>query len=464
MTYKLLMPEMGEGVIEGTISQWLKQEGDYVDQYEPILEIETDKVTTEATAEQAGTLLKIYVQEGETVPVGTVLAVIGNEGDSVPDDAGHSGQTTAPQPEPEPEPVAVKTETAVTTPQPAAPQNGSTSPASAEFVPAGFTPRRYTGRISPVVGRIAAENNVSLDNVPGTGKDGRITKRDILAYIEARTAAASRPTEAVPTPAPAMPAPTPAASTPAAPTPTASTPAPAPKPAAPAPAAAAVPGTIQPLTNMRRAIAEHMVRSKHTSPHVTTVFEFDFTAVSQHRAAHKAQFQQEGINLTYTAYIVAATAEALRQHPMVNSSWADNGIELKQEINIGMATALEDGLIVPVIKNADTLNLRGIAKTVNDLAQRARSKKLLPHEVQGGTFSITNHGVSGSLFATPIINQPQCGILGVGIIEKRVKVINDAIAIRPMAYVSFTFDHRILDGATADYFVATIKEKIENWA
>ncbi|GAB4265416.1 MAG: 2-oxoglutarate dehydrogenase, E2 component, dihydrolipoamide succinyltransferase [Candidatus Promineifilaceae bacterium] len=452
MTYKLLMPEMGEGVIEGTISQWLKQEGDYVNQYEPILEIETDKVTTEATAEQAGTLLKIYVQEGETVPVGTVLAIIGSEEDTVPDDASHSGQTTALQPEPEP--VTVKMETAAaapaaTPPQPAAPQNGSTSPASTEFVPTGFTPRRYTGRISPVVGRIAAENNVSLDNVPGTGKDGRITKRDILAYLEARAAAASRPTEATPMPAPAAPTPPPA---------------PAPKPTPmPAPAAAAVPGTIQPLTNMRRAIAEHMVRSKHTSPHVTTVFEFDFTAVSQHRAAHKAQFQQEGINLTYTAYIVAATAEALRQHPMVNSSWADNGIELKQEINIGMATALEDGLIVPVIKNADTLNLRGIAKTVNDLAQRARSKKLLPHEVQGGTFSITNHGISGSLFATPIINQPQCGILGVGIIEKRVKVINDAIAIRPMAYVSFTFDHRILDGATADYFVAAIKEKIENW-
>jgi 2-oxoisovalerate dehydrogenase E2 component (dihydrolipoyl transacylase) len=214
---------------------------------------------------------------------------------------------------------------------------------------------------------------------------------------------------------------------------------------------------------MRRGIAEHMVRSKRTSPHVTTVFEFDFTAVSKHRAAHKEQFARDGARLTFTAYLVAATVQALKQHPLVNSTWTDEGVRLLRDINLGMATALDEGLIVPVIKNADSLNLLGLARVINDLAERARRKQLRPDEVQGGTFTITNHGVSGSLFAMPIINQPQCGILGVGMIEKRVKVINDAIAIRPLAYVSFTFDHRILDGATADYFVASIKEGIETW-
>ncbi len=214
---------------------------------------------------------------------------------------------------------------------------------------------------------------------------------------------------------------------------------------------------------MRRSIAEHMVRSKHTSPHVTTVFEFDFTAVAKHRDAHKAQFAQDGANLTFTAYIVAATVQALKSNPMVNSTWSDDGIVLRREINIGMAAAIDEGLIVPVIKNADSLNLLGLARIINDLTQRARVGKLGPSDVQGGTFTITNHGTSGSLFATPIINQPQCGILGTGMIEKRVKVINDAIAIRPMAYVGLTFDHRILDGATADKFVADLKNTIENW-
>jgi 2-oxoglutarate dehydrogenase E2 component (dihydrolipoamide succinyltransferase) len=206
-----------------------------------------------------------------------------------------------------------------------------------------------------------------------------------------------------------------------------------------------------------------MVRSKHTSPHVTTIFEFDFSVVAAHRAANKERFARDGANLTYTAYIVAATVAALKAHPIVNSSWIDDAIELKRDINIGIAAAIEDGLIVPVIKNADSLNLLGLARAINGLAERARNKQLKPADVQGGTFSITNHGTSGSLFATPIINQPQCGILGVGKIEKRVKVIDDAIAIRPLAYVGLTFDHRILDGATADAFMTTIKDHIENW-
>ena len=437
MATKVIMPEMGEGVIEGTISRWLKQEGQTIAQYEPILEIETDKVTTEATAEEAGTLLKILVKEGEVVPVGTVLAYIGQPGEQVD----HT-------------PTPATTEVPAAAPVVTMP----TSPPS-KGINGAATPRRpYTGRISPVVGRIAEEHAVDLSLVQGTGKNGRITKKDILAYVEQRQ---SQPVPAITpvTVSPPPPLPTPTASPVTAPT---AMPAP-PQPVvtAPAPISAAV--ETVPLTSMRRAIAEHMVRSKHTSPHVTTVFEFDFSAVAAHRRAHKETFARDGVNLTFTAYIVAATVQALKQHPMVNSTWSEKGIVLKREINLGMAAAIDDGLIVPVIKNADSLNLLGLARTINDLTKRARQKQLQPGDIQGGTFTITNHGTSGSLFATPIINQPQCGILGVGKIEKRVKVINDAIAIRPMAYVGLTFDHRILDGKTADDFVNTIKETIENW-
>ena len=421
MATTVIMPEMGEGVMEGTVSRWLKQVGEAVDQYEPLLEIETDKVTTEATAEEAGTLLEILIPEGETVDVGTVLAYIGQPGEAPP----QNGQAPAAKPAAQtaPEPLQ-DTPTVTARPAPSSPSQ------------TGRKPQPYTGRISPVVGRIAGEHEVDLSLVVGTGRDGRITKNDILAYIE------QRETHPAPhfdtTPAPQVTTP---------------------QTAAPSPTA----GEIVPLSNMRRAIAEHMVRSVQTSPHVTTVFEFDFTAVARHRAAHKAQFARDGVNLTFTAYLVAATVEALKQHPMVNSTWTEAGVELKREINVGMATAIDDGLIVPVIKGADGLNLLGLARTINDLAERARRKQLQPSEVQGGTFSITNHGTSGSLFATPIINQPQCGILGVGKIEKRVKVIDDAIAIRPLAYVSFTFDHRILDGKTADDFVSSIKQAVEKW-
>ncbi len=423
MATQLTMPEMGEGVIEGTVARWLKAEGEAVEQYEAVLEIETDKVTTEATAEEAGMLLQILVPEGQTVPVGTPLAVIGQPGEAA----------AAPAAAPAAKSPAAKASNGATAVSD--PPARTTSPAN-PLTPPPAPP--YTGRISPVVGRIAAEHHVDLNLVTGTGRDGRITKKDILAYLE--TVNKQQPTAnekqpvAVPTPL---------------------------KPQS----SSLIPQTssLIPHSSMRRAIAEHMVRSKQTSPHVTTVFEFDFTAVAAHRAAHKAQFAQDGAKLTYTAYLVAATVQALKQHPRVNSSWRDDGLLLHRNINIGMATAIDDGLIVPVIKNADSLNLLGLARTINDLADRARRNRLKPDEVQGGTFTLTNHGVSGSLFASPIINQPQCGILGAGVIEKRVKVIDDAIAIRPLAYISFTFDHRILDGATADYFVATIKEIIENW-
>jgi 2-oxoglutarate dehydrogenase E2 component (dihydrolipoamide succinyltransferase) len=439
MATEVLMPQLGESVYEGTIAVWLKKEGDTVELYEPILEIETDKVTTEATAEVAGTLLQILVPEGETVEVGTVLAHIGKPGEKI------GGRKEA-----KAEPAVVEEKVPAAAAPAAAAPPAVKKPAS-NGGPAQ-APQRYKGRISPVVGRIAEQHDVNLDMVPATGRDGRITKKDILAYVEHREEGEPETAEPVPTAAPAAkPQPAPV-----------SVPAPTPAPI-PTAAPAAVPGEVVPLTGIRRAIAEHMVRSKHTSPHVTTVFEIDFHTIAAHRKANKAIYARDGANLTYTAYLISAIIQALKAHPIVNSSWSDEGIVFHKNINIGMAAATEDGLIVPVIKNADSYSLLGLARTINDLAERARAKKLRPDDVQGGTFTLTNHGTSGSLFATPIINQPQCGILGAGKIEKRVKVINDAIAIRPMAYLSLTFDHRILDGASADNFMTTIKDILEGW-
>lgn len=432
MTTEVIMPSLGESVFEGKVSHWLKQEGDKVSLYEPILEIETDKVTTEATAEVAGVLLKILVPEGETVEVGAVLAYIGQPGE----DARHLADDSAPK-SPVGEVIRERH------------KNGDRlagAPATASEIPgSGGLPvksgRRYTGRISPVVGRIAEEHQVDLNEIEGTGRDGRITKQDILAYVEGQgrgeQLAPSLPLSPVTKPA-IEPSQSPVVSL-------------------------QTPDEYLPLSNMRQAIAEHMVRSKHTSPHVTTIFDLDFSAVAAHRSANKDQIVRDGAKITYTVYIVAALVQALKAHPLVNSSWSDKGILLKKAINIGLATAVPDGLIVPVIKNADGLSLLGLARAINDLAERARLGQLKPDEVQGGTFTLTNHGVSGSLFATPIINQPQCGILGIGKIEKRVKVIDDAIAIRLMAFASLTFDHRILDGATADGFMSTFKETLEKW-
>jgi 2-oxoglutarate dehydrogenase E2 component (dihydrolipoamide succinyltransferase) len=287
--------------------------------------------------------------------------------------------------------------------------------------------------ISPVVARLAAEHNIDLRRVPGTGKDGRITRLDIERAISGEVSSA---------PAPAIPS------------------APQPHPAFSGIQA----GTTLKHTPVRRSIAKHMLESKQTSPHVSTFIEVDMSRVWEHRAANKAAFASQGVKLTFTAYFVSAIVTALQAYPLVNSSWSDDGIILHPEIHIGMAVSLDaDGLIVPVIKQADQLDLMGTARAVNDLAERARGKQLNPDEVRGGTFTITNHGTSGSLFATPIINQPQCGILGAGAIQKRPVVVDDAIAIRPMVYLSLTFDHRILDGAIADYFLAMIKQTLEAW-
>ncbi len=420
MATAVLMPELGESVDEATITQWLKKVGDEVSEFEPLVEVNTDKVDTEIPSPASGTILQILAGADQVVQAGTTLAWIGEPGEVVPDSpAGLSAEQS--RAETKQEPVAIPAS------EPAA-DRAEVSPVVMKLRP-GRHPE--FGYISPVVAKMVAEHNLDLNLVTGTGKDGRVTKSDVMTYLEA-TPVSERSAPVQPFSKPAEPA---------------------------------LPGEVVRLSTMRKMIADHMVMSKQASPHVTTVMEADLSNVVAHRAAHKPVFARDEVNLTYTAYFISAIAAALKLHPMVNSSWGEDGIHLHKDINIGMATALEgDGLIVPVIKGADELSLLGIARKVNDLARRARQKQLQPDEVRGGTFTLTNHGTSGSLFATPIINQPQCGILGVGMMQKRVVVINDAIAIRPMVYISFTFDHRILDGAIADYFLGAVKEKLENWS
>lgn len=434
MATQVKMPQLGESIVEGTVMKWLKKEGETVQEFEELLEVNTDKVDSDIPSPAAGTVLRILVPEGTTVLAGTLLAWIGQPGEDLSD-----GPSAAPVPA---APAAVTT----AAPAPAVGRD------------------RDLGFISPVVARIARENQVDLAQVRGSGEGGRITKKDVLAHLEQRRAAPVPEAQAWETPGEgdlfrptemmfaAPPAP-------------AAAPAPTPAPVVPAPLAQAAGDTLLPMTPVRRAIAERMVFSKHTAPHVTTVMEADLSAVVAHRAANRADFARQGVNLTYTAYFISALVTALRAHPIVNSSWSDAGILIHPGVHIGMATSLGDeGLIVPVIRNADSLSLLGVARTVNDLADRARAHRLQPDEVKGGTFTITNHGISGSLFATPVINQPQCAILGVGAVQKRVVVTpQDAIAIRPMVYLSLTFDHRILDGAAADHFLAKVVTCLEKW-
>ena len=415
MATKVLVPRLGEGVDEVTVTKWLKQEGDSINELEPLLEVNTDKVDTEIPAPATGTILKIIAQEGIAAKVGELLAIIGKPGESV-----DSGQTPAGN-TPESKVEGQRSE-----PQPA------TSPSSLVTRPSDL------GFISPVVAKIAAEHGVDLSQVSGTGLNGRITKNDVLAFVEGgKLKVESRASQAA-TLQPSN----------------------------------LQPGTLIKHTTMRKSIAQHMVESKHTSPHVLTVMEADLSRVSKHRAANKAAFERDGVNLTFTAYFMMAIVAGLKAYPQTNSSWTDEGLLVHKNVNLGMAVSLgEDGLIVPVIKNADNLSLLAMARSINDLANRARAKKLQPDEVKGGTFTLTNHGVSGSLFAFPVINQPQAGILGIGAMQKRVVVIpgkngssEDAIAIRPMVYMSFVFDHRILDGASADWFLAKVKETLETWS
>ncbi len=419
MSINVYVPRLGEGVDEVTITKWLKQVGDSVNELEPLLEVNTDKVDTEIPAPASGVILRIEMQEGQPAKVGELLAVIGAAGEKVEDG---STQNTP-----------VKTESKVEGQKSATPQPPTLD----------IRPSTDLGFISPVVAKIAAEHGVNLNQVTGTGLGGRITKNDVLNFVESKGSKVMA--------------------------------APPPADLRPATSRQATGGTsnIQPSegdqlikhTPIRRSIAEHMVMSKRTSPHVLTVMEADLSRVVKHRAANKAAFERDGVNLTFTAYFLMSIVAGLKAYPNVNSSWSDEGLLIHKAINLGMATSLgEDGLIVPVIKGADNLSLLAMARSVNDLAQRARTKKLQPDEVKGGTFTLTNHGVSGSLLAFPVINQPQCGILGIGAMQKRVVVIDDAIAIRPMIYLSFVFDHRILDGASADWFLAKVKETLENWS
>ncbi len=408
MATKVLVPLLGEGVEEVTVTKWLKKVGDPVNELEPLLEVNTDKVDTEIPAPASGTVLKIVAQEGSPAKVGTVLAFIGKPGESVELSDGHVSAITSEETKP-----------SVINSQPVAQPQA--------------TAGRDLGFVSPVVAKIAAEHGVNLQHVQGTGLSGRITKNDVLAFVESGKKTTERgPQTAVHRPPPII-------------TPS-------------------VGDQLIKHTVIRKQIAEHMVMSKHTSPHVLTVMEADMSRVAKHRSANKEMFARDGVNLTFTAYFMTAIVAGLKAYPNVNSSWTDEGILIHKDINLGMATSLgEDGLIVPVIKGADNLSLLAMARAVNDLANRARSKKLQTDEVKGGTFTLTNHGISGSLFAFPVINQPQCGILGVGAMQKRVVVIDDAIAIRPMVYLSFVFDHRILDGASADWFLMKVKETLENW-
>ena len=452
MPVEVRLPKLGEGVVEGTISRWLKQEGDPVEELEPLLEVATDKVDTEIPAPASGTVLKILYPEGATVAVDAVIAYIGEPGEAVP-----QGETApaaqAPAPEAAPAPAAPAP---TPPPQPAAAAPAPPPPPAAAPPPPPpeqYRPGRHPqlGYISPLVAKLANEKGINLAFVKGTGLGGRITKEDVLAYLESGAPAPPPP----PPPAPA-----------AAPAPPPMAPPPGAKPAA----APMLPGdTIAPLNRMRKSIADHMVRSKFTAPHAVTVMEADLSRVAAHRAAHKAEFAQAGVRLTFTAYFIAAAAQALRAFPLVNTSWSDEGLIWHQEVNIGMAVSLdEDGLIVPVIRHADELSLLGIARAVNDLAERARSRKLRPDEIGGSTFSVTNHGVTHSLFAAPIINQPNVAIMGTGAIKKRPIVVtddlgNDSIAIRPMIYLSLSFDHRVVDGAVADRFLGKVVEILENW-
>jgi 2-oxoglutarate dehydrogenase E2 component (dihydrolipoamide succinyltransferase) len=426
MATNVVMPQMGESIAEGTIVRWIKKVGDQVDRDEPLFEISTDKVDAEIPSPAAGRLSEIKVKEGETVPVNSVVAVIGGAAEAAVASEPTLPQAAVGQPEAQPAKAAAA---------PAAPAASDADRASAAETDDEDSPRHKS---SPLVRRIAQEHNVDIRNVQGTGINGRVTKGDILAYIESGGSAA---------------APAPAAA-PSAPI------------SAPAPGPAYRPGEnvqVVPMTVMRRKIAEHMVLSAHTSPHVYSVYEVNFARVSALRDKKKTEYEAAGAKLTFTAFIAKVIVDALRQFPDVNASIDGNNIVYKKDINLGIAVALENGLIVPVIPKADERNMLGLSRAINDLAARARAKKLNPDDVQNGTFTITNPGIFGALYGLPLINQPQVAILGVGAIEKRPVVIDDAIAIRPMCHLTLAYDHRLIDGAGAGRFLSFVKERLEGF-
>jgi len=458
MAVDVVMPQMGESIFEGTITKWLKKPGDKVERDEPLFEISTDKVDAEIPSPTAGVLKEIKIPEGHTVPIQTVVAVIDG-----------AGGAAAPAPPPAPAAKPASAPAALAPANPAPPPAAAAAPASAASIPA---PASGTERIhsSPLVRRMAKEHGIDLTALEGTGAGGRITKEDMEAAIAAQSGASAASV--------AAPSASPAATRPAAPPPP-------PAPVA-APGAPAVHGSqflpalqlgvpreriyfgsyeVQPLSVMRQKIAEHMVASKHVSAHVYSVEEIDMSKIAALRAKAKDEFENRyETKLTFMPFFVKATVAGLRAYPTLNASLDGTNLVLHKEVNIGIAVALDWGLIVPVIKNADEKNLLGIQRNLNDLAERARGKKLKPEEVQEGTFSITNPGVFGGLFGLPVISQPNVGILGLGAIEKRPVVINDSIAIRSMCYVTLSYDHRVVDGAIAHRFLHKVKDTLENWS
>jgi pyruvate dehydrogenase E2 component (dihydrolipoyllysine-residue acetyltransferase) len=435
----VVMPQMGESIVEGTLTKWLKKPGDPVERDEPLFEISTDKVDTEIPSPAAGVLAETLVEEGKTVGINTVVARINESGG-----AATAAEKPAPTAEAKPEAPAAP-------PPPPAPAATAPPPPPPEVAPAP-EPAEVSGPLSPLVRKMAREYNLDLSKIKGTGAGGRITKQDVESYIaQQRQAAAAAPVEAPPPQPLSAPAPPP--------------PAPAAQPMAPLPAPGQAKTRIEPMSTMRIKIAEHMVASKRTSAHVTTIHKVDMTKVARMRERHKADFQARyGLPLTYLPFVTRATVVALRTFPLLNASIEGNNIIHHNEIHIGIAVALENGLIVPVIRNADEKNVVGLQRAIVDLSTRARSRQLKPDEVVGGTFSITNFGGFGSVMATPVINQPQVAILGVGAVEKTPVVIDDAIAIRAICYLSLSFDHRLIDGALGDQFTAKIKEVLENWS
>ncbi len=470
MSTEVVMPQMGESIAEGTITRWLKKVGDHVDRDEPLFEISTDKVDAEIPSPAAGTLSEIKYNEGDTVEVNTVVAVL-NGGDGASASAPVSKTDAPPAPaEPVQAPsaqAAVASEpppapSVLSAPAPQPPPSKQTEQAPASPAPQASTSSIPTGeqsaeelrrlRSSPLVRNIAKEHGIDISRLEGTGMSGRVTKNDILSFIE--SGAALTPQQAMK--AGAQPS---SGSTAQQARDTTVPPLP--------PVQPGVGDRVEPMSVMRKKIADHMIMSRRTSAHVTTVYEIDMTRIAKIRDKHKREFfERTGTKLTYMPFIFQAITTAIRKFPVLNAQVSGDQIIYKRDINLGMAVALDWGLIVPVIKRADELSIAGLARAANDLADRARAKQLKPDEVAGGTFTITNPGVFGGLFGTPIINQPQVAILGVGAIEKRAKVVtseegDDHIAIRQMAFFALTFDHRIIDGSDAEKFLGYVKELLE---
>ena len=415
MATDVVMPQMGESIAEGTIVRWIKRVGDSIDKDEPLFEISTDKVDAEIPAPGAGVLLEIKVKEGETVPVNSVVAVIGA-----------AGEVRASAPAAAPSAPAAP---------PAALAPVSAASALVRTEPETLADLRRT-RSSPLVRKIAQEHGVDISTLNGTGISGRVTKKDILAHLDAGGPGAAGPSPVAARPAPVAPPP------------------------------AFRPGEsvrIEKMGVMRKKIAEHMVMSIHTSPHVYSAYEVDFSTIDRIRHKKKAAYEAAGAKLTYTAFIAKATVDTIRQFPFSNASLDGDNIVYKRDINLGIAVALDQGLIVPVIKSADERNMLGLCRAIQDLAQRARTKQLKPDDVQGGTFTITNPGIFGAVFGLPIISQPQVAILGVGSVDKRVVVVDDMIAVRPMCYLTLGYDHRLIDGADAGRFLQALKDRLQDF-